>query len=110
MRIDPSQGLFSTGIEYVRVLYKNRLESVRSWDSDEFNSRKAIEEYIGTDVADTELTSQRLSGETEENKEKSLERVCNQTQLCHWRRFNDYTRQLHVSAPTVHLQVVSKRT
>ena len=38
-----------------------------------------------------------------------LERVCSQTQLCQLRRFNDYTRQLHVSAPTGHLQVVFKR-
>ena len=39
-----------------------------------------------------------------------LERVCSQTQLCQLRYFNDYTRQLHVSAPTGHLQVVLKRT
>ena len=39
-----------------------------------------------------------------------LERVCSQTQLCQLRCFNDYTRQLHVSAPTGHLQVVFKRT
>jgi len=30
-----------------------------------------IEEYIGIDVADTELTSRRFSGEAEENNEKS---------------------------------------
>ena len=30
--------------------------------------------------------------------EWKLERVCSQTQLCHLRCFNDYTRQLHVSA------------
>ena len=35
-----------------------------------------------------------------------LERICSQTQLYQLRRFNDYTRQLHVSAPTGHLQVV----
>jgi len=29
-----------------------------------------------------------------------LERVCSQTQLCQLRCFNDYTWQLHVSAPT----------
>ena len=39
-----------------------------------------------------------------------LERVCSQTQLCQLRCFNDYTRQLRVSAPTGHLQVVFKRT
>jgi len=39
-----------------------------------------------------------------------LERVCSQTQLCQLRCFNDYTRQLHVSAPTGHLQVVFRRT
>ena len=39
-----------------------------------------------------------------------LERVCSQTQLCQLRYFNDYTRQLRVSAPTGHLQVVLKRT
>ena len=39
-----------------------------------------------------------------------LERVCSQTQLCQLRCFNDYIRQLHVSAPTGHLQVVFKRT
>ena len=39
-----------------------------------------------------------------------LERVCSQTQLCQLRCFNDYTRQLHVSAPTGHLKVVFKRT
>jgi len=38
-----------------------------------------------------------------------MERVCSQTQLCQLRCFNDYTRQLHVSAPTGHLQVVFKR-
>jgi len=32
--------------------------------------------------------------------------VCRQIQLCQLRGFNDYTRQLHVSAPTGHLQVV----
>ena len=31
-------------------------------------------------------------------------------QLCQLRCFNDYTRQLHVSTPTGHLQVVFKRT
>ena len=31
-------------------------------------------------------------------------------QLCQLRCFNDYTRQLHVSAPSDHLQVVFKRT
>ena len=36
-----------------------------------------------------------------------LERVCSQTQLCQLRCFNDHTRQLHVSAPTGHLQVSS---
>ena len=40
----------------------------------------------------------------------ALERVCSQTQLCQLRCFNGYTRQLHVSAPTGHLQVVFKRT
>ena len=39
-----------------------------------------------------------------------LERVCSQTQLCQLRCFNDYIRQVHVSAPTGHLQVVFKRT
>jgi len=39
-----------------------------------------------------------------------LERVCIQTQLCQLRSFNDYTRQLHVSASTGHHQVVFKRT
>jgi len=39
-----------------------------------------------------------------------LERVCSQTQLYQLRCFNDYTRQLHVLAPTGHLQVVFKRT
>jgi len=39
-----------------------------------------------------------------------LERVCSQTQLCQLSCFNDYTRQLHVSAFTDHLQVVFKRT
>ena len=39
-----------------------------------------------------------------------LERVCSQTQLCQLRCFNDYIRQLHVSAPPGHLQVVFKRT
>ena len=34
--------------------------------------------------------------------------VCSQTQLCQLRCFNDYTRQLHVSAPTGHLKVVFK--
>ena len=33
-----------------------------------------------------------------------------QTQLCQLRCFNDYIRQLNVSAPTGHLQVVFKRT
>ena len=40
----------------------------------------------------------------------TLERVCSQTQLCQLRCINDYTRQLHVSAFTGHLQVVFKRT
>jgi hypothetical protein len=31
-------------------------------------------------------------------------------QQCQLRCFNDYTRQLHVSAPTGHLQVVFKGT
>jgi len=39
-----------------------------------------------------------------------LERVRSPTQLCQLRCFNDYTRQLHVSARTGHLQVVFKRT
>ena len=39
-----------------------------------------------------------------------MERVCSQAQLCQLRRFNDYIRQLHVSAPTGHRQVVFKRT
>jgi len=39
-----------------------------------------------------------------------IKRVCSQTRLCQIRCFNDYTRQLHVSAPTDHLQVVFKRT
>ena len=39
-----------------------------------------------------------------------LERVCSQTQLYQLSCFNDCTRQLHVSAPTGHLQVVFKRT
>ena len=39
-----------------------------------------------------------------------LERVSSQTPLCQLRCFNDYTRLLHVSAPTGHLQVVFKRT
>ena len=39
-----------------------------------------------------------------------LERVCSQTQLCQLRCFNDYTRQLHVLAPTGYLQVVFTRT
>jgi len=39
-----------------------------------------------------------------------LERVCSQTQPCQLRSFNNYTRQLQVSAPTGHLQVVFKRT
>ena len=39
-----------------------------------------------------------------------LERVCSQTQLSQLRCFNDYTRQLHVSAPPGHLQVAFKRT
>jgi len=32
--------------------------------------------------------------------------VCSQTQLCHIGVFNDYIKQLHVSAFTGHLQVV----
>lgn len=44
---------------------------MRSSDTDVFKSRKMIEEYIGIDVADTELTSRRFSGEAEENNEKS---------------------------------------
>ena len=36
--------------------------------------------------------------------------ICSQTQLYQLRCFNDYTTQLHVSAPTGHLQVVFKRT
>ena len=39
-----------------------------------------------------------------------LERVCSQTKLCQLRWINDYTRQLNVSAFTVHLQVVFPRT
>ena len=39
-----------------------------------------------------------------------LERVYSQTQRCQLRRFNDYTRRLHVSAFTGHFQVVFKRT
>ena len=39
-----------------------------------------------------------------------LERVRSQTQLRQLRCFNDYTRQLHVSAHTGHLPVVFKRT
>jgi len=39
-----------------------------------------------------------------------LEKVRSQTQLCQLRCFNGYTRQLHVSAPTGHLQVVFKST
>ena len=31
-------------------------------------------------------------------------RLCSQTQLYQLRCFNDYTRQLHVSAPTGHLK------
>jgi len=41
---------------------------------------------------------------------KSFERVRSQTQLYQLRYFNDHTKQLHVSAPTGHLQVVFKRT
>ena len=40
--------------------------------------------------------------------ERLLERVCSQTQLCQLRCFNNYTRQLDVSAPTGHFQVVFK--
>ena len=36
-------------------------------------------------------------------QEYLLERVCSQTQLCQLRCFNDYIRQLHVSAPTGYL-------
>ena len=39
-----------------------------------------------------------------------LERVRSQTQLCQLRCFNDYTRQLHVSVFTGHLQAVFKWT
>ena len=45
-----------------------------------------------------------------EQPQCGLERVYSQTQLCQLRCFNDYTRQLHVSDPTGHLQVVFKRT
>ena len=40
--IDPSQDLFSTGIEYVIRLYKYRPEPVRYWDSEEFNWRLTL--------------------------------------------------------------------
>jgi hypothetical protein len=51
-----------------------------------------------------------LSSHTHRIPQWSLERICSQTQLCQLRCFNDYTRELHVSAPTGHLQVVFKRT
>ena len=41
---------------------------------------------------------------------ENWQKVYSQTQLCQLRCVNDYTRQLHVSAPTGHLQVVFKRT
>ena len=72
--------------------------------------------YLFTSVTRQAVYVQRNSDVRSRNyccrgkPEVLLERVCSQTQLCQLRYFNDYTRQLHVSAPTGHLQVVFKRT